>query len=142
MTEPTKACSKCFEVKPLSEYSPNGHRKDGSRNLRPDCKNCKRDEMRARKSTEVWQRAHAKKRYGISLQEAESIWYADCCYLCGSTDPKDPRGKFHIDHCHVNGTVRKPLCMPCNLGIGRFKDSPELLRKAADYIEEFFCPKP
>lgn len=41
-----------------------------------------------------------------------------------------------VDHCHKNGFVRGLICRLCN---GRLltaaKDSPEILRKAADYLE-------
>jgi len=43
--------------------------------------------------------------------------------------------KMHRDHDHANGQFRAYLCRDCNLGLGRFKDSPSLLRKAALYLE-------
>ena len=41
-----------------------------------------------------------------------------------------------VDHCHTHGHVRGILCAACNLGLGHFFDSPELLRNAANYLEE------
>ena len=41
-----------------------------------------------------------------------------------------------VDHCHRTGKVRGILCMGCNFSIGHFKDDPEILRRAAAYLEE------
>jgi hypothetical protein len=57
------------------------------------------------------------------------------CGICKSTEPRSRSDKFHIDHCHKTGKVRKLLCGPCNTGIGSLGDNPDLLRKAAVYIE-------
>jgi len=62
------------------------------------------------------------------------------CAICGSSSPR----LFVLDHDHrhsirVRGrrlkTYRGVLCEGCNLGLGHFCDSPELLRRAADYLE-------
>ena len=39
-----------------------------------------------------------------------------------------------IDHDHETGFVRALLCHDCNSGLGKFKDCPELLLEAADYL--------
>ncbi|AHB29853.1 endonuclease VII [Mycobacterium phage CloudWang3] len=131
-----KTCTKCSVLKPITEFYENGKCADGSVKYRPDCKVCVRTRLkgRTREAERIW---HVKRRYGLTLEEAEKYWYAECCYLCGSTDPKDRRGKFQIDHCHVTGVVRGPLCMPCNVGIGYLQDDPELMRRAADYVERY-----
>ena len=40
-----------------------------------------------------------------------------------------------VDHCHKTGKIRQLLCSNCNPAIGFIKDSPELARKMADYLE-------
>ena len=40
------------------------------------------------------------------------------------------------DHDHARDYVRGMLCKPCNSALGLFKDNPEILRRAADYLEE------
>lgn len=40
----------------------------------------------------------------------------------------------HLDHDHKTGKLRALLCLHCNVGLGHFKDNPELLNKAAAYL--------
>lgn len=59
--------------------------------------------------------------------------------LCGICKTDKPTGKwkvFAVDHCHVTGRVRGLLCNECNRGIGLLKDSSDLLRDAADYLDK------
>ena len=59
------------------------------------------------------------------------------CAICGSPDSGCiKKERLHVDHCHTTGKVRGLLCTNCNQAIGKFKDSPELLRLAAMYIEK------
>ena len=41
------------------------------------------------------------------------------------------------DHDHVNGLNRGKLCARCNNGLGSFKDDPERLRAAKEYIHKW-----
>jgi hypothetical protein len=54
------------------------------------------------------------------------------CAICHNA----PRGRLRIDHNHSTGKYRGLLCDNCNIGLGHFKDSPELLRKAIRYLKE------
>ena len=46
-----------------------------------------------------------------------------------------PKIKLDVDHCHKTGRIRGLLCRFCNTALGLFKDSPLLLRSAANYLE-------
>lgn len=55
------------------------------------------------------------------------------CEICGDANSN---GKaLHLDHDHRTGAFRGWLCDLHNRGLGYFKDSPEMLRKAAGYLE-------
>ena len=56
------------------------------------------------------------------------------CSICGSF-PKRNGPRFAIDHDHATGKIRGVLCSRCNRGIGLFKENPQWLRRAAEYIE-------
>jgi hypothetical protein len=84
-----------------------------------------------------------KKNFGISVEEYELLLESQngVCAIC-----KEPETFIHkatnkparlaVDHCHKKGHVRKLLCKACNTGLGLFKDNPELLIKAAEYLKE------
>ena len=76
-----------------------------------------------------------KKKYGITLEEYNCMLEKqnNCCAVC-----KDPpiKQRLHVDHNHVTGKVRGLLCQACNVSIGKMKESPELIRKLADYVEK------
>lgn len=61
------------------------------------------------------------------------------CEICGGPPDRAPSDAFeatlHIDHDHETGAVRGLLCYKCNLAVGLFKNSPDLLRAAALYLE-------
>jgi hypothetical protein len=44
-------------------------------------------------------------------------------------------GPLVVDHDHDHGKVRGLLCEPCNQGIGRLKDDPDLIRSAITYLQ-------
>lgn len=73
-------------------------------------------------------------RYGITLAEYERILneQAGGCAICGSPPPE--RKRLAVDHCHDALHIRGILCSNCNTGIGAFRDDPDLLRKAIEYL--------
>lgn len=86
-------------------------------------------------------RARLKKAFGMTEADYELLLEAQGgkCAIC-ERPPRGPR-RLHVDHCHRTGVIRGLLCASCNPALGIMKDSPELLRKAAEYLERF-RPKP
>ena len=56
------------------------------------------------------------------------------CKICGIHESKTKR-KLAIDHNHITGNVRGLLCDKCNMGLGLFKDSQEILLRAIQYCD-------
>lgn len=77
-----------------------------------------------------------KSRYGIGIDEYNALLavHEGTCWICHKTE-KLNHGVLVVDHDHKTGKVRGLLCDICNHGIGKFLDSPELLRHAAEYVE-------
>lgn len=116
-----KECRVCKEEKPLTEFS----RQKGNRGgFDHCCKPCKATYKRDRQHKWV---------YKLSSEQYENLKAEqdNRCILCGA----DPTEGLHIDHDHDTKQVRGLLCRQCNLGLGMFKDNPELLRLAAAYVE-------
>jgi hypothetical protein len=56
------------------------------------------------------------------------------CAICQEPLKLGARG-VHVDHDHRSRIVRGLLCNSCNVGLGMFKDNPELLIAAIDYLK-------
>jgi Recombination endonuclease VII len=55
------------------------------------------------------------------------------CKFC----KRSGRPRLAVDHCHDTNKVRWLLCTKCNIGLGHFNDDPDLLRVAADCLDEW-----
>jgi hypothetical protein len=60
------------------------------------------------------------------------------CAICGYVPPENarPQGRLHRDHDHATKLPRGWLCRRCNLGLGDWEDKPDLMRKAASYLDQ------
>jgi len=92
-----------------------------------------RREYYSRKKREFRERL-LRKQYGIGLDEYERLAAEQngLCAICGC--PAIGGKILAVDHDHANGSVRGLLCLNCNNGLGRFKDSAERLEAAARYL--------
>ena len=138
-TTTSKPCAKCGEVKDFSEFSTKNANRPFPMNLNARCKPCVNEERRE-KMGKSWsansRREHQLKRdYGICLEDYNSMfaYQRGCCAICG-THQNELVKSLHVDHDHSTGEVRALLCGTCNAGLGMYRDDPELLEIAAEYL--------
>lgn len=92
-----------------------------------------RHEFQRRTQLSKERRTSQIRRYGITLEQFNALMSAQggVCAICG----KPPQARsLSVDHNHTTGAIRGLLCAACNRAIGMMRDSPGLLRKAADYL--------
>jgi len=77
--------------------------------------------------------ASAKTEYKLTDAQVLRLKAATVCELCGR--PPRPGKALCVDHHHGTGLFRGVLCKSCNTMLGLGQDSPEVLRKAAEYLE-------
>lgn len=118
-----KTCNRCGEQKPLTEFYNHKNTKDGKRT---ECKSCKRIQSSG---------SSRKLRTGCTPEQYDYLYAKQngCCAICG-VHASELTKALSADHCHTTLKVRGLLCMPCNTGLGFFKDSKQLLQKAIDYL--------
>lgn len=73
------------------------------------------------------------KRYGLS-SEAFQLMLLLQKNACGICKKLFMQSRLHVDHDHKTGEVRGLLCGVCNTSLGGFKDSPEILENAKEYL--------
>jgi hypothetical protein len=80
------------------------------------------------------------RKYHTTKDTLRMLLQAGRCEICGveiDFTQKNVHLRPNIDHCHETKRVRGILCGYCNNLLGRAKDSPKTLRKAAAYLERF-----
>lgn len=141
-----KLCPGCGETLPVSEFWKNRNHRDGLQNRCKPCHAAASNAPLLGPNRERYLRyrkdGHLRRTYGVSIDEYEEMASGGCC-ICGQPQGDDAGGrKLAVDHDHscCPGTtscgkcVRGVLCRGCNIGLSNFKDDPELLRRAADYL--------
>lgn len=100
------------------------------------CKKCSRIKNKKRSGRRREQ--DLMRSYGITIEQYEEMLKEQrgMCRICKIPRPGGKGSHFHVDHDHNTKKVRGLLCHHCNTGLGAFKDSFDLLNKAAQYIKE------
>lgn len=109
------------------------------------CRNCARKTRKRTRtayleyevySKDYWKWSQRKFKYGITpLMYQEMLEKQNnCCAICKRHKDLFQRD-FHIDHCHTTGSIRGLLCSRCNMSLGGFGDSIEILNRAIKYLK-------
>ncbi len=79
---------------------------------------------------------HLQKSYGMTSAQydARERLQEGRCEICQRTPTKR---RLAVDHCHSTGRVRGLICDDCNVGLGRFADSPERIEEALWYLRRY-----
>lgn len=124
-----KWCPDCDQVLPFSSFGRNSASQTGRTSY---CKPCHNARGRRAKELAGGERTyHLRRRYGITGEDADAMLASQggICAICRAAPAA------HVDHDHATGAVRALLCFNCNGGLGQFKDDPNVLRAAADYVQ-------
>ena len=128
-----KLCTMCGAQKSLSKFNKSSTSKDG---LQGHCAPCGIEyKKKWYAKNKAWAKEYANlKNYGVSTEALKNILSEqnNKCGICNSD--LDNSKNTHIDHCHTTGKIRGILCQKCNHGIGLFKDSTEILKRAILYL--------
>lgn len=76
------------------------------------------------------------RKYGLTAEEYKQLIDKQDgkCAICGASIGNTEGDRLYVDHDHATGKVRGLLCSNCNLGLGKFQDSVQLLQKAILYL--------
>lgn len=148
----TKICPKCKKKLSVSKFN-KSNRRDGYQTYCRECHNAMqrakyssspeekvkrqiRAGRRKDKNPLVTRDAELKRLYGINLEQYIDMFRAQggVCAIC--KEECKTKKSLSVDHDHNTGKVRGLLCNRCNRALGMFSDSPELLKRAANYISQ------
>lgn len=145
-----RTCRTCAHTKPIEEFclvKGRGWRKK-------DCRSCDTQRLtewkkaQREKNPEAYRlrtaeksRARRLRSQGISVEQYDRM-LADqggVCAICKQPERRRTRWGtdttlLPVDHDHKTGVIRGLLCHACNKGVGLFKDDPNRLTAAAEYL--------
>ena len=143
------------EAESASQYMSNfimGPQEDGKwvQYVSKDRLDHRRKNLRVRlRYKDVWGEVNGWRKYGMDRARYTEMLdqQGGVCAICKKPPEekiqsrgtgKVPAGqrKLHVDHCHRTGKVRALLCWSCNVGLGKFGDDSQMLRAAANYLDE------
>lgn len=119
-----KQCSRCREVKPVTEF----HRRQNQ------CKGCREIYRKAymahpeNKAKAAVRKRRSKERRRLILYGVTKVELPDACEVCGTTR------NLRIDHAHDTGQYRGVLCHRHNVALGMVRDNVDELLLLVNYL--------
>ena len=138
-----KRCRVCQAIKPLTDfYSHSAAHKRCVGGVANVCKDCAAQAARDKE---------LQRTYGLTQADYDTLFAAQgfSCAICGLAGKSlDTMARTHhrrgpvagvlsVDHDHTTGGVRGLLCVSCNLGLGYFRDDPDVLKRAIEYVARY-----
>lgn len=163
-----KTCSSCLDEKPTSSFGRDKRRKDGLRGECRECRKGEYERWKASATAEqrdrrrrqnrenmrslyangyrtsgrypeAARRANLRVKFGMTVEQYDKM-LLDQSGSCAICEEACPSGRnLAVDHDHDSGVIRGLLCGRCNMGLGQFRDRPELLSAAAAYLQQDFA---
>ncbi len=134
----TKVCSYCQQSLLLDNFHMSKGHSSGRAAV---CKLCQsaysakwyqenKERMKERMRANAYMR-----QYGITVEEYDVLYEEQNrgCAICFAPTGSNNK-RLAVDHNHETGEVRGLLCDDCNIGLGKFKDNPNLLATAINYL--------
>ena len=157
----TKRCSTCGETKPIEDFRKWNTRCRVCRNA--DARRYRSEHLEERRAYQRefmakhpeygrnWakrnpasyrnktRKLHLKVTYGITPEDYQRMYdkQSGLWAICGKPETSKRFKNLAVDHDHQTGKVRSLLCHHCNTAIGSMDDSPERLRRAAEYLDSW-----
>lgn len=133
-----KECKHCKQILPIESFNCATIKK-GKIYYSSSCRKCRYEyiEKPGRAKSRFYRKRNLKLSYGITLDvydQMESLQNKKC-RICGY-EINDGE-VLCVDHNHATGKIRGLLCNNCNTGLGMFKDNPDVLLSAINYLKEF-----
>lgn len=119
-----RKCLHCDQLIPLARNS-------SALFCSPSCKEAER--VASGRAADSSRQHYFRSQYGLTAEQIKKMAEAGC-RICGTTEWPGRHNRPHVDHDHTTGVVRGILCSECNTGLGKFRDSPALLKAAIDYL--------
>ncbi len=128
-----KLCNICLVEKDIDDFYKHPHTRDKRQS---SCKKCsvKYHTNRNRTTKYNWRKYQYKYTYGITVDEYQTMveQQGGVCLICCQPEKNK---NLSVDHCHKTKKVRGLLCGKCNVGLGYFNDSEEILEAAIIYLK-------